>query len=99
MLVKKRGKSVYNGYFKLKYLENGGEFSCFSVIISAKISKKAVVRNKLRRQSLEIIRLALDKIKPGYNVLIWPNNKALDLDYQLLETNLLALFKRAFLLK
>jgi ribonuclease P protein component len=42
--------------------------SRFAFIISTKISKKAVVRNKIRRIMSDIIRLNLDKIKTGLDV-------------------------------
>jgi|SRR3989339_735337 len=99
LVIKKRGKSFYNQFFKLKYIANQSEASRFSVIISAKISKKAVIRNRLRRQCLEIIRLNINQIKTGYNILIWPNNQTIGLDYQILEKNLLILLKKSTLLK
>jgi ribonuclease P protein component len=43
--------------------------SCFGFIISTKISKKAVVRNRIKRIMADAVRINLDKIKNGYDVL------------------------------
>lgn len=41
----------------------------FGFIISTKISKKAVIRNKIKRIMSEVIRKNLNKLKNGYDVL------------------------------
>lgn len=43
--------------------------SRFGFIISTKISKKAVVRNKIKRTMSETIRKNIDKLKKGHDVL------------------------------
>ena len=51
------------------YDRKDDEESRFGFIISTKISKKAVVRNRIKRIMSEVIRKNLDKIKSGYDVL------------------------------
>ncbi|MFA6382429.1 MAG: ribonuclease P protein component [Candidatus Buchananbacteria bacterium] len=97
--IRALGKAVFSPYFRLKYLANGQEQSCFAAVVSTKISKKAVIRNRLKRQIREIIRLNLAKIKPGYNVVISPQPKALGQDFQGLKGELAFLFDKARLLK
>jgi len=94
-LIKQQGRGCYNELFKLKSRPNSLDQSRFAVIISAKISKKAVVRNRLKRQCVEIIRLNLEQIVIGRDVLIWPQTRAIGLAYKQLETRLLNLFKQA----
>lgn len=43
--------------------------SHFGFIISTKISKKAVIRNRIKRIMADVIRINLDKIKKGLEVL------------------------------
>lgn len=46
------------------------------VIVSGKVSKRAVDRNKIRRRLKEIFRLRLDKIQPAdYVVIVLPEIK------------------------
>ncbi len=59
--------------------------SCFGFIISTKISKKAVVRNRIKRIMSEVIRINLDKIKTGYDVLFLIKPSVVKLDRETLE--------------
>jgi ribonuclease P protein component len=43
--------------------------SRFGFIISTKISKKAVIRNRIKRTMSETVRKSIQKIVPGYDVL------------------------------
>lgn len=84
---------------RLKYLGNNLGFSRFAVVASVKVSKKATVRNRLKRQIREIIRLNKEKIKPSHDLVIAANARALDKDYQQLQTELFSLFFKAKLLQ
>jgi len=50
LFITKKGKIFKSPYFLLKIFPPKNSFSRFGVIISSKISKKAVVRNRLKRQ-------------------------------------------------
>ncbi len=52
----------------LKAVENSLSFSRFGFVVSKKISKKAVERNRIKRLMSEIIRLSQEKIKPGFDI-------------------------------
>ncbi len=95
-----KGYKVFGLTLGLKFLPNKLEKSRFCFVISTKISKKAVKRNKLKRQLREIIRLNLDKITPKYDIVILTKPKAgiLDKTHPELEEELLSLLKRAKLL-
>jgi ribonuclease P protein component len=51
-----KGDSLSSKLFIARYVENNKDFSGFCVIISRKLSGKAVERNRLRRQIYEAIR-------------------------------------------
>lgn len=55
-LIFKKGKNFKTSLLVLKLVENGLDFNRFGFIISKKVSKKAVVRNKIRRRVSEIIK-------------------------------------------
>ncbi len=52
----KNGKSVRGEFISLKYVKSKGDDYRLAVIVSKKVSKKAVVRNRIRRRLYEIIR-------------------------------------------
>jgi len=49
------GKSVQGKLFRLKFLKNSFGLNRFAVVVSAKVSKKAVVRNRIRRRAWSTI--------------------------------------------
>jgi len=61
--VFKKGKSVKEGFLFLKYLTTSLPESRFAFSIGKKVSKKAVVRNKLRRLLREVVRSKLPQLK------------------------------------
>lgn len=96
--VSTSGRSFFSPQFRLKYIANNFDVSRFGIITSAKLSKKAVVRNRVRRQVSEVLRLNNSKIVSGHDVVVWIKPAALGQDYQELEKKLLALLNKAKLL-
>lgn len=97
-ILKSRNKFFSNN-FSLKLFENHQGVSKFSIVVSAKISKKAVVRNQLRRRIFEILRLKMPNIKSGYSVMIFPKIGAISMDYKTLEQEIFYLLNKSRLLK
>lgn len=54
----------------------------FGISISKKVSKKAVVRNLIKRQIKGVIRVYLPKIAPGWKVVIVVKPKAITCKYE-----------------
>ena len=63
-----RGVYFSEKFLMLKAVENSLSFSRFGFVVSKKISKKAVERNRVKRLMSESIRLSQEKIKPGFDV-------------------------------
>ncbi|MFH1561675.1 MAG: ribonuclease P protein component [Patescibacteria group bacterium] len=60
-LVKKEGRLLSGPFFSLLTLEDGdSDNSQFAFVVSRKIDKRAVVRNRVRRLLAEAVRLNLD---------------------------------------
>ncbi|MBW6440940.1 ribonuclease P protein component [Patescibacteria group bacterium] len=55
-------------FLTIKFIKNKELFSRFGFIVSKKISKKAVQRNRIKRILREEIRLSELQIKKGYDV-------------------------------
>lgn len=64
--------------------------------VGLKLSKSAVIRNRLKRQMREVVRLLIkdDKIKTGYYFLFVAKAGATGLSYVQIEARLLELFKK-----
>lgn len=97
-IILKSKSKFYSNNFVLRFSKNELSKSRFCVVISKKISKKAVIRNKIRRRIYEIIRLNYDKIKPGFDFMILPKLSVLKLDYCDIERDLNYVFKKANIL-
>lgn len=92
-------RPFFSSFFRLKYSANGLKLSRLAVVVSTKVSKKAVLRNKLQRQIREVIRLNLAKIKSGNDIIISVSNKALNASYQELEKEIFKILTKAKLFK
>jgi len=68
--VLKQGKKFTENFLIIKTLPNDLEETRFAFIISKKFSKKAVVRNRIRRQVSEVIKDNLKAIKEGIDVVV-----------------------------
>ena len=92
--VFKSGRSAYNQMLGLKYVDSEFKNSRFGIIISNRVSKKAVERNKLKRQIREIIRLQIDKIKPGKDCVLIALSPILGKSYEEIERSIKGLCQR-----
>ena len=94
----KKGNKSYADLCMIRFLPNNEELSRFVVAVGKKVSKKAVRRNRIRRQLSELIRLSLDSIEPGYDVAVLVSPKAAEAEFAELESSLFSAFKKANLL-
>ncbi len=92
------GKSVFDSVCGIKFLKNKHAFSRFAVVVGTKVSKSAVVRNRVRRQYRAILRENLAKIQPGFDVILLTSKGAITPTSQEKKEKLLAIFKKARLL-
>ena len=67
--VYKRGQVVRGPLLALKYIRNDRQSSYrVAVVVSRKIHKSAVVRNRIRRRIYEIVRLQAAQIRDSYDL-------------------------------
>ena len=68
--VFKKGKTFRESFLFLRVKENNLKQNRFGFIVSSKISKKAVVRNKIKRRLREITKEYLPRVKTGVDVVL-----------------------------
>lgn len=68
--VFKNGKGFKEDFLILKAIKNDLKNSRFAFIVPQKVSKKAVLRNKIRRRLSELVRLKIKKIKKGLDIIL-----------------------------
>lgn len=94
-----RKKSDFDAIFKeqnflkssfllLGFKKNNLNQSRFGIIVGKKISKKAVIRNKIKRTIREIIRSKIDEIYIGYDVVIIPYKEIEKKSFQEVKNNI-----------
>ncbi|MAG29055.1 ribonuclease P protein component [bacterium] len=97
--VFKKGRSFFVGNLGIRLAKNSLKVSRFTVVVSTKVSKKAVERNKLKRRMREIIRKEiLPNTKPGFDGVISTKKPLLDSSFDDLRTLAIKLFKKARLI-
>ena len=66
-----KGNGVRSRFLAMKFIENTRrKESRLSVVVSKKITKKAPVRNRIRRRLYEAVRQQWPMIKTGYDMVI-----------------------------
>lgn len=68
--VYKEGQSVSKDQINLRYADNRFKGVLTAVVISKKVHKSSVIRNRIRRRTYEIIRKNLDNIKNNTSLII-----------------------------
>jgi ribonuclease P protein component len=68
--VFRRGKRLKDKFLTIKILGNNLNVSRFGFIVSKKISKKAVLRNKIKRRLRESVLPKLSQIRQGVDVAV-----------------------------
>lgn len=71
--VQSRGRRFFTPFFVVKALYKPRELTRFAFIVSTKVSKKAVDRNRIKRMMRQAVRVTLANFKPGdYVVIVKP---------------------------
>lgn len=91
-LVFKEGKSVYGNFIGIKTKKNDLNINRFGVLLSTKVSKLAVVRNKYKRKIKNIISRENLKMTLGHDGVIIVLPGIIDKKYQEIETEIKNIF-------
>lgn len=93
--IYKFGGKRKGNFFIIRYQQNRLSSSRFGFVMPASVIKKAIKRNLFKRKTSEIIRLNLEKIKSGYDIIILVFRPPTQEEYQFLEKEILSLIKKA----
>lgn len=87
-ITKQKGRKIYSRFFTLYYLKSrqGGPLRV-GFPVSVKLAKNAVARNRIKRVFREVVRKNLDKLKPGYWLVIYPKKESLSAKYEEINTD------------
>jgi len=96
--VFKKGRGFTNDLFVLKVIKNNLDISRFAFVISKKISKKATIRNRIKRRLDNVIRADLPKIKKGWDGIIIVLPGAEIKDFKEIEEDINQLLEKARLI-
>ncbi len=92
-LVFKKGRAFNSKFLFLKLRKNNLQVSRFGFIIGKKISNKAVIRNKLKRQLRAIVKKNFPSIKTGFDIVIVAKPEIINKKYQDIKNDLENLFQ------
>lgn len=97
--VFKSGQSFYGKTIGLRVAANSLLSSRFGIMLGLKVSKRAVIRNRLRRQIRAIISQEMKLIKEGYDIVFIVLPAIIDQDFLVIEKIVKNSLKRAGLYK
>ena len=80
--------------FSLVCRKNSRSFNRFGFVVSLAVSKKAVRRNKLRRQLHEIVRSLSSSLQPGYDCVIQAYPGAAELGFDEIKQYVEEIFQK-----
>lgn len=90
-----KGEKSSSRLFIVKYIKNDNDFSKFCVIISRKMSAKAVGRNRLRRQIYEAIRTSgISKNRVNMDIALIPKKPIANRTFPEIKEDLILLMNR-----
>ena len=98
--VQQKGRHFTFPDFNLKVFYRRDNYpNRFAFVVSSKIEKKAVRRNRLKRRLREAVRRLLPSLKLGHDIIIFAKKELAGKEYQQILSALQAAFTQARLLK
>lgn len=97
--VFKTGQSFYAKVIGIKTALNDLKYARFGILVGLKVSKKAVIRNKARRQIRSILGQELPSLKTGKDVIIIVLPPILDKNFKEIKEILISGLKKLDLYK
>ena len=93
------GKSIRGSKISLVFADNSRNKQRYAVVVSKKVLKSAVGRNRIRRRVYEAVRMELPKIqKPVDCIFIVYSKEILNADFKIIQKTIRDLLKEANIL-
>ncbi len=93
-----KGKGVFALDIGLKYLKTEHDEPRITVSVGTKVSKRAVDRNRLKRQVRAMVEPLVKDLSPGVDIVLMTKKSALEKTYEELQKQVIHIFKKANLL-
>jgi ribonuclease P protein component len=92
-----KGRQYNSSHLKLRIYRTGSSDLQVGIVVSKKVSKKAVVRNLIKRQLRAIFRICLPQLQPGLQIVVTVFIKPQEVipGYKQFEAELTKLLNRA----
>jgi len=90
----KTGRRLTSVFFNVKYLPNNKDNERWLLVVSGKVHKKAVKRNKIRRRVREIIRKDFLGKMGQKDIMVVVKDKAIDSDFTGLRDDFIKLLDK-----
>ena len=71
----KKGTTVKGAFLFIKYIKNNLQIPRFTIIVPARLYKKSSSRNRIKRIINEQLKLVLNNMENGYDILISVKNR------------------------
>lgn len=97
-MVFKKGKGFKEDFLILRFVSSKTKRARFGIIVSQKISKKATIRNKIKRMIRTIIKPKMSKIKKEADIVFLALPGLENKDFWEIEETINKLFKKAKLI-
>lgn len=97
--VWKKGKSSFDKILGVKALKNDLKIPRFGILVSIKVSKRAVDRNKIKRRIREIVKKHFKELKSGFDIVIIALPSSLNEDFVSFKKSIENNFKKLNLFK
>jgi len=97
--VNRGGGLNYNNFFRVKLIKNNLFKKRLIIVVSSRISKKAVARNKITRQIRAIVKSADNRLDPAHDILIVALPGIIGKKFNLIEQALMDNLRKIRLLK
>lgn len=97
--VVRTGQGIKEGFLILKFIKNNLNQNRFGVSVSQKISKKATLRNKIKRRLINLLNSKLKKIKEGIDIFLIVLPGLENKDFWETEETINKIFNKAKILK
>jgi len=95
----RKGKIFSTEYLYVKTLPVSEKHSIFAFVVSSKVVKKAVERNKIKRRARHIVKKILPRVKNGLGIIIFFKKKIGGMTFADIEKEIMAVFKKAKILE
>jgi len=92
-----KGKALKGNFLILRFALNDEEKIRFAILVSKKVSKKAVVRNKVKRKIKAIVLQNIPKLKKGFDFIFIVLPSFENKNFSEMEDEINKIFKNAHL--